>query len=73
MGTSNFMGPSPVGHYIYFLYRVNTSGVKSRLIKKGENGKSSYCKNNFKLQKQLAIPVKNNICKMFHYRFLAGF
>ena len=34
MGTSNFMGPSPVGHYIYFLYRANTSGVKSRLIKK---------------------------------------
>ena len=34
-----FTTPGDMGHYT-FLYRINTSGVKNRLIKKVENVKN---------------------------------
>ena len=53
MGISKFMAPDPLVHYT-FLYRINTSGVKNRLLVKiVENVKSWYCENILRKQKQL--------------------
>ena len=53
MGISKFMAPDPLVHYTS-LYRINTSGVKNRLLVKiVENVKSWYCENILRKQQQL--------------------
>ena len=53
VGIIKFTAPKSVGHFT-FLYRINTFGVANRLLlKKVQNVKSWYCKNN--LQKILQL------------------
>ena len=64
VGIIKFTAPKSLGHYT-FLYRINTFGVANRLLlKKVQNVKSWYCKNNL----QKILQLLTIFCKMLHHR-----